>query len=115
MTAQSDSQEIIIVKVNGIEYKTHIVNGVQLFVSDPVIEALDKFVMGIPMGDSNWGFYNTLRSRFVDGEFTVDDMVRFDAACGRSVSFVDETYSWEFNVVDGRFAAMIENPLWDNQ
>lgn len=104
--------ENIVVKLNGKEYQTELVNGVQRFVPNPVIEKLvDKDIeIYNKLGYKKYeemGLYglNEIAMDFHRGEFTVEDMLAFYTQIGYSVSgMLDLSFFEELEV---------ENPLWD--
>ena len=104
----------IVVKLNGKEYQTEMVNGVQRFVPNPVVKKLlDKNSnVYCSLGYRKFeelGLYslNEISLDFYQGEFTVEDMLDFYTQTGYSVSgMLDLSY---FEDVE------VENPLWDNE
>ena len=104
--------ENIVVKLNGKEYQTELVNGVQRFVPNPVVEKLvDKDIeIYNKLGYRKYqemGLYglNEIAMDCQLGAFSVEDMLDFYTQIGYSVSGVlDISFFGDVEV---------ENPLWD--
>lgn len=129
----------MIVKVNGVEYETHIVEGVQRFVADPAVatlvrqiltartqgvavevpEGLDEHYNAVVrrMAERNSVEYYGLNELTVDlhrGKVIFEDWIEFSTLHGLSVcGFMDSVESQASNMgLD--FTLEVENPLWED-
>lgn len=105
--------DIIMVKLNGKDYPTHRVDGVQRFVENPVVsrmvdkmgEAYDR--LGTQFSKHRLYGLNEIMSEFHMGRYTVEDMLDFYTQIGYSVSGMLGLSCFE--------DVTVENPLWEKE
>lgn len=108
--------DIILVKINGKEYRTALYEDVQRFVPNA---AVNFIVNGLIESQESSGIYNELGHEFILQNIPLDEYIDFMAMCNGSLShFVDSLSSnIDFNqrFFSGTFdeLVVIENPLWD--
>lgn len=114
----ADSDVVIPVKVNGVEYPTKIYKGVQRFVPN---EAVFAFVQNnIEAG--NWGPYtlNELAHDVVTQKIPLSEYITFLTLTGYSVSgfceVMESTVGFNDHIFTGNLEDyfVIENPLWQD-
>jgi hypothetical protein len=93
----SDEANVIIVKIEGREFKTYLdENGTQRFKQNSVIDFL--------IGSQSINL-NTIAIEFHNGKFSIEDLLEFYTQSGYSVSGLMSLSYFE--------NLLIENPLWD--
>lgn len=107
----SVSTDIVMVKLNGKDYPTHMVDGVQRFVENPIVNRLmDKIgdaynKLGYRQFEA-LGLYglNEIGTDFHRGLYTVEDMLDFYTQTDYSVSGMLDLSCFR--------GVTVENPLW---
>lgn len=107
--------DIILIKINGKEYRTALYSGVQRFVPNAAVDFLVNAIVRDPHSD----LYHELRLKFIEQEISLEDHIDFMAMCNGSLGHFEDSLSSNIDMNPHLFKGsyeelvVIENPLWD--